>query len=210
MYPPHRVRDPWMNRHVFRHDGECGLTQEVVDVLPLGGWLCCKTSRRILGMPGQPFRIDSAHSRAHWPHPSCAVSILLPTSRLSSRSRARSTRRVVVRVRAGTRQAAAFVKLMGAMSQDTNRRGPDRGPSGTQWPRAVSVTRAAAGILSRPLRSSLCRDYRDGEPRHHVERRDQQNDGQFAASADERLGASPVGALMWLPEKTTLPDTRPS
>jgi hypothetical protein len=86
----------------------------------------------------------------------------------------------------------------------------DRGPSGTQWPRAVSITRAAAGILSRPLRSSLCRDYRDGEPRHHVEQRDQQNDGQFAASADERLGASPVGALMWLPEKTTLPDPRPS
>jgi hypothetical protein len=30
-----------------------------------------------VGMPGQPFRIDSAHSRAHWPQASCAVSILL-------------------------------------------------------------------------------------------------------------------------------------
>jgi hypothetical protein len=102
-----------MNRHVFRHDGECGLAQEVVDVLPLMPLLHNIAS--IVGMAGQPFRIGPLRCQG-----SLAARVVrrLCSCLHLAFSVARGhelTRRLCGLRCAGTLQAAAFVKLIGVV-----------------------------------------------------------------------------------------------
>jgi hypothetical protein len=171
------------------------------------------------GFAGQ-HRTECWYARAALPHRFCAFSSPLAASvvrrfyslasRLSSRSRARSTRRVVVRVRAGTRQAAAFLKLMGAMSQDTIVADPieDRAARYGQEPSPSAEQEPAC--FPDPSDHHLCRDYRDREPRHHVEQRDQPNDGQCARIGGREIRRESGWGANVATGKNIAPDPRPS